>query len=170
MTSFVNLMANDVWSEADIVNRTEALIHAEVSRQAEQILNRKVTAAAIGQYVLTPDEQAEVVRYAALCNAAREAGLSARNDMLLLASAMAVETASARMARTAEFPTVPVEDGTEAENPAYAADAAERDAASLVVSSASADVLALVALRKPVEAAVPVPINQPDQPPEGLPQ
>ena len=76
--SFINLLVNDVWSEADIVNRTEALISSEFSPNVVAILNRKVTAATIGQYVLTASEQAEVGRYAAVCNAAALAGNEAR--------------------------------------------------------------------------------------------
>lgn len=93
MSSFINLMADDVWSEADIVSRTEAIIRGHFSREAEDILNRKVTGALLGQYALTPAEQADLGRYAAMSEQARAEGVAARADMALLAQAMEVEAA-----------------------------------------------------------------------------
>lgn len=91
MTSFINLLASHTWSEADIVNRTEALIATEFPANAVAILNRKVTAATIGAYTLTEEEQAEVARYAQVCTDAAIEGNAARADMALLAEVLAVE-------------------------------------------------------------------------------
>lgn len=93
MSSFVNLMADDVWSDADITRRTEAMIRAEFSSEAEAILNRKVTGAMLGQYQMSPAEQAELGRYAIVSEQARQAGIAARADMALLRQALAVEAA-----------------------------------------------------------------------------
>jgi len=89
--SFVNLMGNDVWSEADIVNRTEAMISSEFTPVQAAILQRKATGALLGAYSLTNDEQAELANYAQTSEAARVAGNEARADMALLLEAMALE-------------------------------------------------------------------------------
>jgi hypothetical protein len=89
--SFVNLLADDVWSEADIVARTEAIVRSQFSAIDEQILNRKVTGQMLRQYTLTEDEQAELGAFAAATEAARQQGDTARADMALLAQAMDVE-------------------------------------------------------------------------------
>lgn len=91
MTSFVNLMASDEWSEADIVNRTEAMIASEFSPQAVAILQRKATAQALGMHLLTADEQAELARYAIVSTEAQSEGQRARADMELLAEVLRVE-------------------------------------------------------------------------------
>lgn len=89
--SIVNLMANDVWSDADITRRTEAMVRSEFSSDAEAILNRKVSGALLGAYTMTTEDGAEVQRFNAVTLAASMAGVAARADMALLASAMAVE-------------------------------------------------------------------------------
>lgn len=93
--SFIDLMACDVWSEADIVSRTEAMIAGEFSPQAVAILQRKVTAQMLGMYTMTTTEQAELARYAAVSTEAQAAGLQARADMALLAEVLAVEAGAA---------------------------------------------------------------------------
>lgn len=89
--SFINLMANDVWSEADIVARTEAIVRSQFSAIDEQILNRKVTGQVLGQYTLTTAEQAEVQAFATATESARQEGVAARADMALLSQALGVE-------------------------------------------------------------------------------
>jgi len=93
--SFIDLMANDDWSDADILSRTEAMIRAEFSADREFILNRKVSGSLLGQYALALDEQAELAGFAALTNAARSAGIQAKADMALLRETWAVEAAQA---------------------------------------------------------------------------
>jgi ferritin-like metal-binding protein YciE len=99
MTSFINMMASDRWTEADIVNRTEAMIAAEFPPAQVAILNRIATAAAIGQYQMTAEEQSEINRYNEVCLAARAAGDAARVDMVLLAQTLDYEAAQATIAR-----------------------------------------------------------------------
>lgn len=151
MTSFVSLHGTDVWSEHDIVRRTEAMIRSEFSAEAEAILNRKATGAALGQYALTADEQVELAAYMAASEAARQAGIAARADMAKLQAALDYEAAVARLAQepVTEPATVLDGEGNEVPNPAIAADAAERRTAQAVIESASADTLALVVLRSP---------------------
>lgn len=96
--SFVNLLGSDVWSEADIVNRTEAMIHAEFPVEQEGIINRIVTAAAAGMYALTEEEEAQVERYNQVCLDARAAGVAARADNERLVQVLAYEHALAAAA------------------------------------------------------------------------
>lgn len=95
--SFVDLMANDVWSEADIVRRTEAMIRSEFSLEAETILNRKVLGLSLGTYTPTPADQAEIARYDQVAKDAQAAGVQARNDMALLLQVFPMEEAQRRL-------------------------------------------------------------------------
>lgn len=91
MSSFIDLMAGDRWSEADIVNRTEAVIAKDFPPARAEILRRKVMGQMLGQYALTPDEQAEMAQYAQASMQAGAMADAARADMALLAQALAVE-------------------------------------------------------------------------------
>lgn len=99
--SFVDLMADDRWSEADIVRRTEAMIRSEFSAEAETILNRKVSGMVLGIYTPTEAEQAEMARYQATVEAARVAGNEARADMATLLRVFPLEDAQRRLDRVA---------------------------------------------------------------------
>lgn len=152
--SFINLMANDVWSDADITNRTEAMVRSEFSAATEGIINRKVSGAGLGAYALTAGDQAEIGRFAVVTQAAATEGAAARADMRRLQSARDHEHAAARLVEPVPDlpPTITLTvDGTTTEvpNPAIAADAAERAAAQSVLDAAAPDTLALVALRNP---------------------
>ncbi|MDH4450126.1 MAG: hypothetical protein QE265_05985 [Rhodoferax sp.] len=91
MSSFVNLLKSDVWSEADIVNRTESMISAQFAPHEVVILNRKVTAATIGAHTLTTAEQEELARYNQVCLDAAVAGVAARADMEVLHEVLRIE-------------------------------------------------------------------------------
>lgn len=99
MSSFINLMANDIWSDADITRRTEAIIRSEFSQEAETILNRLVTGAVLGVYAMTPAEQAEVGRYQQVSESSRQAGIAARTDAALLSATLGYEVAVRRLAQ-----------------------------------------------------------------------
>lgn len=98
MSSFVDLMASARWTEADIVNRMEALIRRDYPAVEEQILNRKMNGAAAGFYVLQAGEMAEIGAYAQTCLAAQLAGRAAREDMALLARVLEAEEGGAPLA------------------------------------------------------------------------
>lgn len=140
MNRFINLMGHDVWSEADIVSRTEAMVRGVVSATDERIINRKLQGAMLGQYTLSIQEQEEVERFARVTHEAQAAGAAARADMALLQGALNVEAAQRRLAQ-------PVADPAE--------DDAARAAAQAVVDGASQEVLALVALRNPMPEGQP---------------
>lgn len=153
--SFINLLANDVWSDADILNRTEAMVRSEFSLASEGIINRKLSGAGLGMYVPTLEDQAEIGRFAVATQAAAMEGAAAKADMLLLQSAMDYERAEARLAEPVpDFPltvTLTATNGTTSEvpNPAIAADVAERTAAQTILDTATPATLALVLLRNP---------------------
>lgn len=91
--SFIDMMANDVWSDADITNRTEAMVRAVVPVAEELVLNRKIQGAALGQYTLTPEDEAQMALLAQAGYAAQQEGIAARADMALLLRVLAVEAA-----------------------------------------------------------------------------
>lgn len=143
--SFVNLMANDVWSEADIIRRTEAMIRSEFSLDMETILNRKVLGISIGTYVPTEQDQADIARYDAVAKAAQAEGVAARADMALLLRVFPLEDAQRRLDRATLAdawerlqqpkvrPIIDPETGEVTNTEAVAQDVAERAAALSVV-------------------------------------
>ena len=135
--SFVDLMGNVVWTEADIINRTESLVRAEFPVQSELILNRKMQGVAAGVYTLTPDEQSEVERFQAVCFAAQQEGVAARLDMTLLNEVLMYEQCVARLERE----TVAEDD------PSYALDLAEREAAQEYIAATGQPVVDLAGQR-----------------------
>ena len=146
--SFVDLMAEDVWSEADIVRRTEAMIRSEFPAEAETILNRKALGVATGVYVLDEADEAELARYHAVTLAAQVAGMAARADMALLTQVLALEAARRRLDQPVPG-SVPegVDDTTPPDPAALEADGAERAAAQAVWDAATPEALSLVEMR-----------------------
>jgi hypothetical protein len=136
--SFINLMASNVWSAADIVRRTEAELHGQISKESELILSRKMIGFSLGLMIPTAEEAAELTLYEMAAYQAQESGIAARSDMALLQSALDHEAAQRRLA-----------------NPALAVDANERRAAQALLDAAGDDTLALVALRNPEPVADP---------------
>ena len=100
MTSFINLLANDIWPDADITRRTEAMVRTEFSQEAETILNRKVAGISLNQYTPTTEDLAEMARFRTVVDAAQAAGVAARADMALLSQTFVYEAAKKRLAQT----------------------------------------------------------------------
>lgn len=146
--SFVDLMASDVWSEADIARRTEAMVRSEFSADAELILNRKLQGVVLGQYKLSAVEQVEVARFERVLFEAKLAGEEARADMALLRNVLAIEPAFLRLRRPAVEPVLN-EQGQIQNQAELDQDATERADAQALVDAASEDVMKLVMLRNP---------------------
>lgn len=89
--SFIDRMANDRWSDADITKRTEAMVRSVFPAEAEGIINRKLQGAGLGQYTLTPEDGAEIARFNDIVTAAAIAGAQARADALLVNQALEME-------------------------------------------------------------------------------
>ncbi len=159
--SFIDLMKNDIWSDADIVNRTEAMISSEFPKASYDILMRKVQGVAFG-YTLTAHEQSELQRYQSVSYHAGAEAAAARADMDLLHRAMRYEEALLRLSLpvTDQPPTTTRTDETGVEttidNPLYLADRDEREAAQTLVNAATTDVTDLHLLRNPPQPDVPI--------------
>lgn len=91
--SFIDMLANHVWTDAEITNRTEAMVRSVMPLADELVLNRKVQGAALGQYTLTPEDQADMARLAEAGMAAQQEGIAARYDALVLREVLLVEEA-----------------------------------------------------------------------------
>jgi hypothetical protein len=98
MSSFINLMVNDVWSDADITNRTEAMVRQHISVVEETILNRDITGTAFG-VPLSEERMAQVMHLKDILEEARQMGINARSDMALLNRVFVLEAAQIRLAR-----------------------------------------------------------------------
>lgn len=144
--SFVNMMADDIWSEADIIRRTEAMIRSEFSLEVETILNRKVSGMSLGTYQPTEQDLADMARYDEVARNAQAEGIAARADMALLLRVFPLEVAQRRLDRTALSaawarlqepeiePVLDEETGEVTNAEAVEADKAERERARMVVS------------------------------------
>lgn len=150
MSSFIDMMANDVWSDADITARTEAMVRSVMSLADELVLNRKVQGAALGQYTLTVQDQADMERLAQAGFAAQQEGIAARADMAMLLQVIKVEAAEKRLSLPVVEPILE-EEGNITNQADLDADAAERAAAELVMDFAgdNEDVMRWVEARRP---------------------
>lgn len=161
--SYVNLLANDVWSESDITNRGRAVIESQVS-EARQNELRTIMLGHIAQMrQASPEELGEIMLVQALTEQAVLDNAAARTDALLLAQVMELESAIARLALPAlDEAWVDVTDTegvtTTAHANEYVQDATERQLAGLVVGAAQMlpEVMDLHALRNPVPEPVEV--------------
>ncbi len=147
--SFINLLANDIWSEQDIVNRTEAMIRSEFSTQTETILNRKVVGSVIGQYTLSDEEKQELAKYNKICEYAKEEGRKAREDMDLLNRVFPVEKAELRL-RLPIVEEILDDEGNVTNQEQIDLDKVERLEAQKIRDAATIDEINLVNLRNPV--------------------
>ena len=146
MSSFINLMGNDIWTDADITRRTEAMVRSEFSLEAETILNRKVTGIALGQYTPTEADLEEMARFKAVVDAAHDMGVAARDDMELLLKVFDLEKSQARLNMPSLSENVSLEE--------IEKDAEERAAAQELINTADEKTLALWNARKNTETEV----------------
>jgi hypothetical protein len=147
--SFVDLLANDVWSENDIITKTEAIIRSEFSQMAETILNRKVLGSVIGQYQLSNEEKQELDKYNKICEFAKIEGQKAREDMDLLNRVFPIEKAELRL-RLPVVEEVLDEEGNVTNQEQIDQDKAERLKAQAIRDAATIDEINLVNLRNPI--------------------
>lgn len=145
--SFIDLLANDVWSEQDIINRTEAIIRSEFSMQSETILNRKLLGEITGSYTMNNDEKAELIKYKTVVMKAQEAAVEARQDMALLNQVLAFEKIAKRLNQPIpEQIIVDQEITNQAEIDAHWA---ERESIQAELDAMPADIRTLYDLRNP---------------------
>lgn len=100
----INLLTEtQPWEERQIRKRGETLVRAHFNQDVEFILNRKLQGAALGQYTLTADEQAQVAEFNAVSSQAREDVIKALVDNELLKEVLAYEQAERTVATTSLF-------------------------------------------------------------------
>ena len=145
--SFINMMANDVWSEADILKKTESMIRTYYSEEEETILNRKMTGVITGNYQLTAKEAAEIQDFSVKIMESRQANIEATRDMLLLLRVLDTEKSFLRL--RLPIPEEVIEEEIVTNQAEIDIDLQERNAAEEVVASASEEVMKGVMLRNP---------------------
>lgn len=143
--SFIDMMANDVWSATDIDNKVQAMIRSRYSE------NDELKAARIARSGDDPDFVAAVDAWIAECV---QQGRDARADMALLLQVFPMEDAARRLARPAVEPELD-EQGAVTNQDAVDADQAERAAAQAVLDGASPEAQALYEQRNPAPAPEP---------------
>lgn len=146
--SFIDMMANDVWTDQDITSRTEAMVRAVVSLQEELVLNRKLEGARAGQYTLSADDEAGMALLAQAGAAAQLEGIAARADMLTLLEVFEVEKAEKRLALPVVEPLFD-EDFNVVNQAEADADNAERAIAQERIDAADEEIMGWVEARRP---------------------
>jgi hypothetical protein len=141
--SFVNLMANDSWSNNDIHNKVQALIRSKYNQQDELKASRLARTANT-----TQAEQAFVVEVDTWIADCVTQGRNARDDMQLLAQVFVVEKAAQRLKLPVLEPLLD-EFGTVVNQAEIDADTAERESAQQTFDSAGIPVRELFDLRNP---------------------
>ena len=141
--SFIEMMASDVWSSADIDNKVQALIRSRYSAQDELKASRLAR---------TPNpsetEAAFVVSVDSWIAECVAEGRAARADMNLLAQVLELEVHKRRLVMPLVEPVLDEEE-TITNQDALDVDAAERAAAQALLDAASPEAKELFDLRNP---------------------
>lgn len=139
--SFVNLLANDVWSEIDIGRKVQAIIRSRFSQEDE------LKAARLDrQDVKTDADAVFIASVDSAISSALEEGRAARADMALLNKALAIEECK-RILSLPEVEPILDEQGNVTNQRVIDATETVRASCQANVDSASTDVMDLVALR-----------------------
>lgn len=148
--SIVNLLKNDIWSEADIINAGRAAIYSQISFDRQQELQTIMLGHIAGLRTATMEELTEIAQVQAVTEAQVIANAEARADMALLNDVLAYEAALERLtcAPITEPATI-MEGEVEVPNPWIAHDAQERAEAQALIDAATQGTLDLHALRHP---------------------
>ena len=125
------------------------MIHSTVSREQENILNRKVTASVINQYALVDEDKKLIDTYQKVCLYAQQEGDNARSDMALLFKVFPVEAAMKRLALPIVDPILD-DAGVVTNQQDIDKDLSERTSVQSVINSADQPTKDLVLLRNPV--------------------
>lgn len=153
--SIVNLLKNDIWSEADIINAGRAAIYSQISFDRQQELQTIMLGHIAGLRTATMEELAEIAQVQAVTEAQASANAAARADMALLNDVLAYEAALDRLTcAVIDGPLMIESTGlnglvSDIPNPAIAVDAEERYAAEAVINAASEETHVLYVLRHP---------------------
>ena len=152
----INLLSNDVWSEADIMAHGRAVINSQVSVERQDELRTIMLGHIAQMRVASPEELAEIGLVQAITEAQVIANAQARADNALLASVLAYEAALVRLAQpVVTEPLTVIVDEAEVPNEAIAQDVTERNEAQALILLAPQEVYDLYDLRHPVEVVAP---------------
>ena len=140
-------MGNTIWSEQDIVGKTEAMIRSEFSQTDETIMNRKFVGSLTGQYTLSAEEKQQIERFNTVVVASQKEGYAARKDMQLLSKVLVAEPAYQRI----QLPMIEqiIEDGIIINQEDIDRDMEERAAAHEIFNSADNETKDLIYKRNP---------------------
>lgn len=146
--SFIDLMSHTIFTESDILKRTESMIRTYYSREQENILNRKMTGVMTGTYTLSESESMEIQDFSIKIMQARQVNIKATADNELLKKIIEVEKSYLRSIS----PVIEeiLEEDVVTNSVEIAIDLEERSLAQSVVDNASGDVMDWVHLRNPV--------------------
>jgi len=147
--SFINLIINDIWSDADITARTEAMVRSVISLQDELVLNRKIQGANLGQYTLSTEDQVQMALLAQAGFTAQQEGIAARNDMALLLKVLDYEKAKSRLSLPIIEPVLDEENNI-LNQEKIDIDIQERDSVQSIIDNADQEIVDLYNLRNPV--------------------
>jgi hypothetical protein len=150
--SFIDLTANDVWSNTDINNKVQALIRSKYSEQDE------LKAARLSR---TTEDSTFVTALDLWVSGCVQEGQYARDDMKLLQEVFVMEDAQRRLNVPVVEPVLN-EEGEVINQEDIDKDTAERDAAQLTIDSASSEAKALFDIRNPPipEEIIPEPLEE----------
>lgn len=153
--SFIDLMASDVWSSADIDNKVQSLIRSRYSENDELKASRLAR---------KPDQSESDLAFVAGVDSwiadCVQQGTDARADMALLEEVLPMEDAARRLAMPVVEPELN-EDGEVTNQEAVDADIAQRADAQAVLDDASPEAKALYEQRNP-------PAPEPAEPAESI--
>lgn len=137
MTSFIDLMKNDVWSDDDIKHRLHNEIRFDVKDVEETELERALLGESRGMHVLTADEGGRLLHFKNSTDRVEALGAAARADMALLNLVLKHEAAQRLL--------------TQVEQEGSNVSEEEASAAAALVAGASASVLELASRRLAVQ-------------------
>lgn len=147
--SFIDMYSNDIWTDVDITNRTEAMVRAVIPLQDELVLNRKIQGANLGEYTLTEKDQSDILKLKEIGFLAQLEGIAARNDMALLLKVLEYEKAKRRL----DVPVIKAvtdEDGNIINQNEIDLDLTERSTLTPIIDNANEAVINWYNLRNPV--------------------
>lgn len=152
--SFIDMMANDVWSDSDINNKVIALIRVSVSADDE------LKAARLARAATRSAEDTSFIDWVdSVITAAVQDGRDARADMAVLNQVFVVEAAERRLAQPVVEPVYD-EDGNITNEAEILQDEAERNEAQALIDSADPEVMEWVEKRRPEPEPEPEVIDE----------
>jgi len=141
--SFIDMMANDVWSDSDIDNKVIALIRFQVSADDE------LKAARLSRSPSpSVDDLGFITWVDTVISEAVTEGRQARQDMAVLNQVFVVEAAERRLAQPVVEPVYD-DEGNVTNEAEILQDEAERNEAQALIDSASPEVMEWVEKRRP---------------------